>query len=252
MVRPDVPEDPLPILGGISADWLASLAIAGVLLLSSTLVNPVAVALLPGFLVLALLVVIGDCPLRRGLALAWRLKWFFLSLLFFFGWMDPGAGPWGWDRLRPSPEGLVDAGVRIGALVLVVCWVVWLTAVFERTAQIRGLARWLSLLRPLGVRAEVIAERLFLALDYFEAQRRDYLEFRLRVQGTRFGLLRAGREFLITRLDDALAGAAPEVRQASGLEGEGLRPLPTARRLVGQVLLLWLAVLLAAGIRLAG
>jgi hypothetical protein len=252
MVRPDMPEDPLPIPGPISADWLASLAIAGILLLSSSLVNPVAVTLLPGFLVLALLVAMGDCPVRRGLALAWRLKWFFLSLLFFFGWMDPGAGPWGWDRLRPSPQGLADAGVRIGALVLVVCWVSWLTAAFERTAQVRGLARWLSLLRPLGVRAEVIAERLFLALDYFEAQRRDYLEFRLRVQGARFGLLRVGREFLITRLDDALAGAAPQMRQAAGLEGGDLRRTRTATPLVGQVLLLWLAALLAVGSRLAG
>lgn len=243
MVRQDVPDGP------ISADWLVTLAIAAILLLSSTLVNPMAVALLPGFLVLALLAATGDCPVHRGLALAWRLKWFFLSLLFFFGWMDPGAGPWGWDRLRPSPEGLADAGVRIGALVLVVCWVAWLTAVFERTAQVRGLTRWLSLLRPLGVRAEVIAERLFLALDYFEAQRRDYLEFRMRVQGTRFGLLRAGKEFLITRLDDALVGAAPQVPAP---EAERLRPLPTATRLVWQVLLLWLAVLLVAGIRFAG
>ncbi|MFO8003998.1 hypothetical protein [Thioalkalivibrio sp.] len=252
MARPDMPGHPWPILGPISADWLATLAIAGILLLSSILVHPSAIALLPGFLVLALLVAMGECPVRRGLALAWRLKWFFLSLLLFFGWMDPGAGPWGWDRLRPSPEGLGDAGVRIGALVLVVCWVAWLTAAFERTAQIRGLARWLSLLRPLGLRAEVVAERLFLALDYFEAQRRDYLEFRLRVQGTRFGLLRAGREFLITRLDAALAGASPRIRQSDAPERERLRPLPTGARLVGQVLLLWLAVLLIAGLRLAG
>jgi len=252
MARPVVPHDPAPTDALLSADWLASLAIVGILLLSSTLVNPMAVALIPGFLVLALLAASGDCPVRRGLALAWRLKWFFLSLLFFFGWLYPGAGPWGWDRLRPSPEGLADAGVRIAALVLVVCWVAWLTAVFERSAQIRGLARCLLLLRPLGVRGEVFAQRLFLALDGFEAQRADYLEFRKRVQGSRLGLLRAGREFLVTRLDDALAGTTPQGRQAAAPEGGVPGRLPTGGRLAWQVVLLWLAVLTATGIRLAG
>ncbi|WP_296756333.1 hypothetical protein [Thioalkalivibrio sp.] len=220
--------------------------------MSSVLVNPMAPALVPGFLALGILTLTGACPLRRGLALAWRLKWFFLSLLFFFGWWYPGAGPWGWERLLPSPEGLSEAAMRIAALVLIVCWVAWLTGVFDRNAQIQGLARWLSLLRPLGLRGEVFANRLFLALDYFEAQRADYLEFRERIRGSRRGRLKAGREFLISGLEGALAGAAPAGRQAMpGETGTG-KSQDAAGELSWQVALLWIAVLVALAIRVAG
>ncbi|TVP81481.1 MAG: hypothetical protein EA346_05200 [Thioalkalivibrio sp.] len=236
----------------ISIDGLASLAVAGIVLMSSVLVNPMAPALVPGFLALGILTLTGACPLRRGLALAWRLKWFFLSLLFFFGWWYPGAGPWGWERLLPSPEGLSEAAMRIAALVLIVCWVAWLTGVFDRNAQIQGLARWLSLLRPLGLRGEVFANRLFLALDYFEAQRADYLEFRERIRGSRRGRLKAGREFLISGLEGALAGAAPAGRQAMpGETGTG-KSQDAAGELSWQVALLWIAVLVALAIRVAG
>lgn len=236
----------------ISIDGLASLAVAGIVLMSSVLVNPMAPALVPGFLALGILTLTGACPLRRGLALAWRLKWFFLSLLFFFGWWYPGAGPWGWERLLPSPEGLSEAAMRIAALVLIVCWVAWLTGVFDRNAQIQGLARWLSLLRPLGLRGEVFANRLFLALDYFEAQRADYLEFRERIRGSRRGRLKAGREFLISGLEGALAGAAPAGRQAMPRETGTGESQDAAGELSWQVALLWIAVLVALAIRVAG
>jgi hypothetical protein len=232
------------------ADGLASMAIAGIVLLAVTAVNPIAAALIPGFLVLALLAALGACPVRRGLALAWRLKWFFLSLLVFFGWLHPDSGSAGWGHLLPSPAGLGDAAVRVAALVLVVCWVAWLTAVFDRGSQVRGLARWLALLRPLGSRGETFAQRMFLALDYFEAQRSVYLALRQRTHGSRWGRLKAGREFLITGLDHALSGAAPDGQRApDGANSEhaaaGLAPP------AWQVALLWLAAAAAGGIRIA-
>jgi hypothetical protein len=234
------------------ADGLASMAIAGVLLLAVAVVNPVAPALLPGFVVLALLALRGDWPVRRGLALAWRLKWFFLSLLVFFGWLHPDSGSVGWERLLPSAGGLGDAAVRIAALVLVVCWVAWLTAVFDRGAQVRGLARWLALLRPLGLRGEVFARRMFLALDYFEAQRSEYLALRQRTHGSRWGRLKAGREFLITGLDHGLSGSAPPGYTVPA----GAATTGAARAARGslswQVALLWLAAVAAGGIRMAG
>jgi hypothetical protein len=230
------------------ADGLASLAIAGIVMLAVTAVNPIAAALIPGFVVLVLLAARRACPLRRGLALAWRLKWFFLSLLIFFGWLHPDSGSAGWEHLLPSREGLGDAAVRVAALVLVVCWVAWLTAVFDRGSQVRGLARWLALLRPLGFRGEIFAQRMFLALDYFEAQRSEYLALRQRTHGSRWGRLRAGREFLIAGLDHALAGFAPNgqrVPDAAMAEGAPFSLAPPA----WQVALLWLAVAAAGGIR---
>lgn len=230
------------------ADLPASLAIAGVVALSATLVNPSPAGLVPGFLALALLLAGGHWPLRRGLRLAWRLKWFLLSLLFFFGWLTPRAGATGWGHLVPSLQGLGDAGLRIAALLSVVFWVAWLTSAFERNAQVRGLSRWLML--P-GGRGEVFARRLFLALDLFEAQQTEYRSFRQGVRGTRWGRLKAGREFLIERLDHALSG---RVETAGAETGAGEPELPSNARHAGmlwQVALLWLAVAAAVTLRIA-
>ena len=227
----------------IAADLAASLAIAGVVAMSATLVRPTPAGLAPGFLVLIVLLVAVRWPLRRGLRLAWRLKWFLLSLLVFFGWFSPEAGAAGWERAMPSMQGLGDAGLRIAALLLVVFWVAWLTSAFDREAQIQGLSRWLVLLRPLRVRGDVFARRLFLALDLFEAQQAEYRAFRQRVGGSRWGRLKAGREFLIERLDQSLSADAAPPAEDGGVAGG-----PTHRRTAGllwQVSLLWLAVLAA-------
>jgi len=228
-------------------DVAASLAIAGVVAMSATLVNPAPAGLAPGFLVLIVLLAAGRWPLRRGLRLAWRLKWFLLSLLVFFGWFSPEAGAAGWERALPSLQGLGDAGLRIAALLLVVFWVAWLTSAFDRQAQIRGLSRWLVLLRPLGVRGDVFARRLFLALDLFEAQQAEYRAFRKRVGGSRWGRLKAGREFLIDRLDHSLSGDAAPFGDGGGVAGGP--PDSQAAGVLWQVVLLWLAVLAAMWLR---
>lgn len=236
------------------SDRLASLAIAAIVLLSTTLIAPQAVALLPGYGVLLLLLVWGRYPWRRALALAWRLKWFYLSLVFFFGWLHPDAGGAGWARVVPSAVGLGEAAVRIAALILIVAWVTWLTTVFDRAAQIRGLTRWLDLLRPLGLRGEVFAQRLFLVLDAFEARQLEYRAVRDRFRGQRWGRLQAGREFLIAGLDQALSGVEPP---GSGRPGPALaQPVAGGPRtsdpgLAWQVALLWVSVLLAGGLLIA-
>jgi len=228
-------------------DVAASLAIAGVVAMSATLVNPAPAGLAPGFVVLVVLLAAGCWPLRRGLRLAWRLKWFLLSLLVFFGWCSPEAGAVGWERAVPSLQGLGDAGLRIAALLLVVFWVAWLTSAFDRQAQIQGLSRWLALLRPLGVRGDVFARRLFLALDLFEAQQAEYRAFRQRVGGSRWDRLKAGREFLIERLDHSLSGDTPPPAEDGGVAGGP--PHRQTAGLLWQVSLLWLAVLAANWLR---
>jgi hypothetical protein len=225
----------------IEDDLAASLAIAGVVAMSLTLVRPAPAGLAPGFLVLIVLLAAGCWPLRRGLRLAWRLKWFLVSLLVFFGWLSPETDAAGWERAMPSPEGLGDAGLRVAALLLVVFWVAWLTSTFDRHALVQGLSRWLMLLRPVGFRGGVFARRLFLALELFETQETDYRAFRQRVGGSRWSRVKAGREFLIERLDRALTGDATPPREAGGTV-----PRPSGGRNAGvlwQVSLLWLAVL---------
>ncbi len=234
----------------ISDDRLASLSIAGILLISALVVNPVIAVLVPGFLALVLLSANGALPVRRWISLAWRLKWFFVSLIFFFGWMQPSSGSQGWVRAYPSVTGLLEVGVRIAALILIVGWIAWFTKVFDRDAQVRGLVRWLSPLRPLGLRGEVFATRLFLSLDYFEAQRSQYLAFRARVTGTRWTRLMAGRDFMVARVGDALAGIPPEGPRTVVADPGRVPMLTRSWRLCWQVGLLWLALLLTVAIRL--
>ncbi|TVP92999.1 MAG: hypothetical protein EA347_01015 [Thioalkalivibrio sp.] len=232
--------------GGVPADLPASLAIAGVVAMSATLVNPSPAGLVPGFVVLSLLLAAGRWPLRRGLRLAWRLKWFLLSLLIFFGWLSPAADATGWGHLAPSLQGLGDAGLRIAALLSVVFWVAWLTSAFERPAQIRGLSRWLMLL---GTRGEAFARRLFLALELFETQQTEYRAFRHRVRGSRWSRLKAGREFLIERLDHALAGGAGVPAAQPGTAEPGRPSELRDTGVLWQVALLWLAVVVAVALR---
>jgi hypothetical protein len=230
---------------------LVSAAIAGIVLLSSALVHPVPAVLLPGGVALGMLALAVGYPWRRAAALAWRLKWFHLSLLFFFGWLHPSQA--GAERLIPSLDGLADASLRICALLLVVGWVVWLTSAFDRDALVLGLARWLAPLRPLGVRGDVFALRLFLALEQFEANRGRYRGFRDRCEGGRWNRLKAAREFLTGGLERALSGAGHGAAD-SPLEGDisGVGPVRKPRGLPVQVMLLWVAVLVSGWIRWVG
>ncbi|AHE98649.1 hypothetical protein [Thioalkalivibrio paradoxus] len=233
---------------------LASLGIAGVVLMSGNVLAPAAVALLPGFLVLLGFWLTGGFPWRRAAGLVWRLKWFYLSLLVFFGWLQgPSQPDVAWGAMLPSLPGLGEAAIRIAALALVVGWVAWFTTAFDRPAQIAGLLRWLNLLRPLGIRGERFARRLFLALDYFEHQHRHYREFRDRCSGTRWRRLMAGREFLVKGLDRALSGrpVSDAVAPAPAERAGGPDPAATRAGLAWQVSLLWVAGLSAIVIRSA-
>lgn len=225
------------------------MAVAGVVVISALLVNPVAAVLLPSLAALMLLVAAGSFPLRRALALAWRLKWFLLSLLLFFGWLYPGGGEAAWERALPSFRGLLEATIRITALLVVVCWVAWLTHAFDRERQVVGLSRWLTLLRPFGFRGDAFARRLFLALDYFQAQHQAYRTFRQQVDGSRWTRLQAGREFLIVGLDRALAGAEPLPVGPS--PPAAAVPVARATAPEWQVLLLWVAVAMTFWARVA-
>ncbi|HSM26831.1 MAG TPA: hypothetical protein VK855_01865 [Thioalkalivibrio sp.] len=225
------------------AEWIAAAAIGGVVLLSSILFHPTVLILLPG--AAALMVAgWGGYPWGRARALLWRLKWFYLSLLVFFGWMHPSVAVDSSQHWLPAAEGLTDAGTRIAALMLLVGWVVWLTSAFDRGTQIAGLTRWLAPLRPLGIRGEAFAGRLFLALADFESHHASYRAFRAVRAEDRWGRLKAGKEFLVRQLERALAGdMSQDERALAGPSAEreaGNRPLPL---LIVQVGLLWAAVL---------
>ena len=139
------------------------------LVLSASLVPPRPALLALVALAVALILLRDRLVLHRALRLALRLKWFFLSLVFLFGWLPPGAeSGWSW---MPTAWGLAEAGSRILALLVLVAWIAWVMQAFHRTELIAGLSAWLRPLGWLGVSGERFAQRLFLAIAYFEERR---------------------------------------------------------------------------------
>ena len=135
----------------------------------------------------------------RAGRLVLRLKWFYLSLVVFYGVWPTGGGDWG--------TGLQVAGWRIAALMLVVVLVVWMTGRFPRPALVRALGGILGGPRQvLGGWGERFARRLFLALAMFEGERVALEQRRAGLRGVRRARLAQVREWLVLRLDQALAG----------------------------------------------
>ena len=136
-------------------------------------------------------------PWRRAGRMLWRLKWFYLSLVLFYGlWPSGGA----------FATGLAEAGWRILALMLVVLLVVWLTERFPRAVLVQALGSILSGPRQASGGGRRFAQRLFLALELFERERPLLERRRGALVGPRRERLAAVRDWLVERLDRALAG----------------------------------------------
>lgn len=195
----------------------------------------------PFVIVAVVLLVTGlTCTRRFAWKRAWRLvvrmKWFYLSLLVFYGIWPSGSGG--------VAAGLGEAGVRILALVLVVLLVVWLTERFPRALLVRSLGLLLRGPRGFpGSWGERFALRLFLALEYFESDRAAVEVRRGSLAGSRKARVQAVYDWLVERLERALAGGWDD----TGLERTrdqtitpSMESAPTAA-----VIWLWAGVLMA-------
>lgn len=104
--------------------------------------------------------------MRKALAMLYRMRWFFLSLLFVYGWLSPDpltgqVSVWGW----PSQAGLYAGCRQLAALALIMLSVNLLLVSSRRQELVRAI-HWLA--RPLacfGLSRERLAVRLVLVLD---------------------------------------------------------------------------------------
>ncbi len=217
----------------------AGLAILGVVAASAALVpaDPLVVVLVAGLC--AGLGLTGGVEWRRAGRLMLRLKWFYLSLAVFYGLWPAQTGD--------AFQGLQEAGWRIVALMLVVVLVVWLTGRFSRSALVGALGALLGGPRQvLGGWGESFARRLFLALALFEDEKASVEQRRAGLRGSRGARLLAVREWLVERLDQALAGGAelqPEAWKADAGDAEGGVPWWGLAWLWAGVMLVWAALL---------
>lgn len=169
---------------------------------------------------------------KRAGRLILRMKWFYLSLLVFYGLWPPMGGGW--------VVGLEEALVRILALILVLLLVVWLTEHFPRSVLVRSLGALLGGPRQrLGGWGDRFARRLFLALSVFEHDRPALEARRAGLGGSRRARLRAVREWLIERLDRALSGNCGSLP----MDVDPMEPEPIASG--WPVMALWVGVVAA-------
>lgn len=212
-------------------------ALPAVLLVSVVLATAKPDVVLAVLVGVAGLVWLGPFAWRRCGRLLWRLKWFYLSLLVFFGiWPVEVQGD-------SALMGLAEATWRIGALALVVVLVVWLTERFSRGELVWALSSLLA--GPggcLGTWGERFAQRLFLALALFESERLSVERERDALSGGWRERLQQARDGLIVRLDRALSG---EVHRPEP-DGSGEAGGTVGYKGVGAVIWLW-GVAIAGG-----
>ncbi|WP_018868673.1 MULTISPECIES: hypothetical protein [unclassified Thioalkalivibrio] len=214
-------------------------ALPAVLLLSAMLATAKPVVVLAVLLGVAGLVWAGPFAWERCGRLLWRLKWFYLSLLVFFG-VWPVETPEG-----PALAGLIEAFWRIGALALVVVLVVWLTERFSRGELVRALSSFLAGPRGcFGGWGERFAQRLFLALALFESDRVDIEREREGLRGGWRERLHGARDWLIVRLDRALSGEVPELATDAFTGRSSTVPQGGA----GAVVWLWIVAVAVGGL----
>lgn len=168
-------------------------------------------------------------PWRRAGRMLWRLKWFYLSLVVFYGLWPTGSG---------AAMGLAEAGWRIVALMQVVALVVWLTERFPRAVLVQALGALLAGPRQaFGPGGQRFAQRLFLALELFERERPLLEQRRSTLVGPGRVRLAVVRDWLVEGLDRALAGdVGPLEGSATEAAARGTAPLA----LVAGVVWVWL------------
>ena len=103
---------------------------------------------------------------QKALAMLYRMRWFFLSLMFVYGWLSPDpltgqVSVWGW----PSQAGLYAGSRQLAALGLIMLSVNLLLVCSRRRELVQAI-HWLAgPLTCFGLSRERLAVRLVLVLD---------------------------------------------------------------------------------------
>lgn len=115
----------------------------------------------------AALPLLGPTALRRGGKLVWRTRWLILSLLVVFAWGVAGE-PLAAGVAMPTYEGLHEAGLHLGRLLLVLMAVAAFLENLPLPELLAGTHQLLAPLRRFGVDSDRIVVRLMLVLRYVE------------------------------------------------------------------------------------
>lgn len=125
-------------------------------------------------IVLAYAVLPAASP-RSALAMGFRLRWFFLSLVIVYGWFTPGTPLWPFGALPaaaiPTVEGLLAGLGRVLALLLIVFAVNLLLRASSREELLTAVYSLARPLAALGLSRERLALRVMLVMEALDDTR---------------------------------------------------------------------------------
>jgi len=136
------------------------------LVMSAMLVSadPIRLVLVTSVLLIAFLTVGRSYWLDVG-KMVWRLKWFWLSIIFLYGWIIPGNSIFE-GGFFPSTEGIQIGLGRIAVLLDIILAVILLLKTTAREQLIMATAQIIKPLELLNVNSRIFAYRLVLTLEY--------------------------------------------------------------------------------------
>lgn len=115
----------------------------------------------------AVLPLLGRAALMRGRRLVWRTRWLILSLFVVFAWGVAGE-PLFASIAAPTREGLHEASMHLGRLLLVLMAVAAFLEAMPLPALLGGTHQLLAPLRRVGFDSDRGVVRLMLVLHYVE------------------------------------------------------------------------------------
>lgn len=116
----------------------------------------------------AALPLLGRAALQRGGRLVWRTRWLILSLLIIFPWGVAGEPLFAGIAAAPTYEGLHEAFLHLGRLLLVLMAVAAFLEFIPLPELLSGTHQLLAPLRRFGFDPDRGVVRLMLVLRYVE------------------------------------------------------------------------------------
>jgi len=143
--------------------------------------------------------------------MVWRLKWFWLSIVFLYGWIIPGDDAFN-SGFLPSTEGIQLGMSRIAVLLDIVLAVILILKTTQREALIMATASLIKPLEIIKVNSITFAYRLVLTIEYTSNVDRR-IKNSVETLDTGKNLLQSGIDILaqqITMLEKSQVTAEPQ------------------------------------------
>lgn len=125
------------------------------------------------------ILILSPQALYRAALAVWNIRWLLVSIAILYGWFTPGTPlSEALGRASPTVEGMQEALIRSGVLVIMVAVVVLLFAITKREQLIAAIAQSVHIFKPLGLEPAVFGSRLVMSIENVRVLREALLAVR--------------------------------------------------------------------------